>query len=154
MCFPAGQARRLSQAVTYKRACFWPLSCPAGCFVVGSAPSAVVAVLPALGGLLLCSLEMAWHLFARFGAISGLLAVFQSHLSSCELVETQTLGFVMLSAVKWQQATLMLGQPGFMFCDCTFVISIMFCFVKIFIIPPGVDTESGWVCLPLKAVLF
>lgn len=33
---------------------------------------------------------------------------------------------------KWRhKPPLMLGQLGFMFCDCTFVISIMSCFVKI-----------------------
>lgn len=52
----------------------------------------------------------------------------------CELVETQDFWdlCVMLSLEMAAQATLMLGQLGFMFCDCTFVISIMSCFVKIF----------------------
>ena len=52
----------------------------------------------------------------------------------CELVETQDFWdlCVMLSLEMAAQATLMLGQPGFMFCDCTFVISIMSCSVKIF----------------------
>ena len=39
---------------------------------------------------------------------------------------------VMLSLEMVAQATLILGQLGFLFCDRTFVIFILSCFLKIF----------------------
>lgn len=51
-----------------------------------------------------------------------------------ELVETQAFWnlCVMLSLEMVAQATLILGQLGFLFCDRTFVIFILSCFLKIF----------------------